>query len=98
MEAERLIEVGRRALADSTGAMEIMAEAWQVQALARAVGGRLVLSGPAELRGEARGLSEIVRLAGSTSAGDHVLVDPSDPFPEGYLLPDTWPGGSDVQS
>jgi proline racemase len=22
-----------------------------------------------------------------------VLVDPSDPFPEGYLLPDTWPGG-----
>jgi trans-L-3-hydroxyproline dehydratase len=26
-----------------------------------------------------------------------VLVDPSDPFPEGYLLPDTWPG-SDVQS
>jgi proline racemase len=26
-----------------------------------------------------------------------VLVDPSDPFPEGYLLPDTWPGG-DLQS
>ena len=26
-----------------------------------------------------------------------VLVDPTDPFPEGYLLPDTWPGG-DVQS
>ncbi|HKT45188.1 MAG TPA: proline racemase family protein [Gaiellaceae bacterium] len=25
-----------------------------------------------------------------------VLVDPSDPFPEGYLLPDTWPG-DDVQ-
>jgi trans-L-3-hydroxyproline dehydratase len=25
-----------------------------------------------------------------------VLVDPGDPFPEGYLLPDTWPGG-DVQ-
>ena len=22
----------------------------------------------------------------------HVLVDPSDPFPEGYLLTDTWPG------
>lgn len=22
-----------------------------------------------------------------------VLVDPTDPFPEGYLLPDTWPGG-----
>jgi proline racemase len=26
-----------------------------------------------------------------------VLVDPTDPFPQGYLLPDTWPG-SDVQS
>ena len=25
-----------------------------------------------------------------------VLVDPSDPFPEGYLLSDTWPG-DDVQ-
>jgi trans-L-3-hydroxyproline dehydratase len=25
-----------------------------------------------------------------------VLVDPTDPFPQGYLLPDTWPG-SDVQ-
>ncbi|MBI2781552.1 MAG: proline racemase family protein [Chloroflexi bacterium] len=26
-----------------------------------------------------------------------VLVDPTDPFPEGYLLSDTWPGG-DVQA
>jgi proline racemase len=26
----------------------------------------------------------------------HVIVDPSDPFPEGYLLTDTWPG-PDVQ-
>jgi len=26
-----------------------------------------------------------------------VLVDPTDPFPQGYLLPDTWPG-RDVQS
>jgi proline racemase len=25
-----------------------------------------------------------------------VLVDPTDPFPEGYVLPDTWPG-PDVQ-
>ena len=25
-----------------------------------------------------------------------VLVDPTDPFPEGYLLSDTWPG-PDVQ-
>ncbi len=26
-----------------------------------------------------------------------VLVDPTDPFPEGYVLPDTWPG-ADTQS
>jgi proline racemase len=26
----------------------------------------------------------------------HVLLDPTDPFPEGYLLSDTWPG-DDVQ-
>ena len=26
-----------------------------------------------------------------------VIVDPSDPFPEGYLLPDTWPG-TDLQA
>ncbi len=26
-----------------------------------------------------------------------VLVDPTDPFPEGYLLSDTWPG-DDVQA
>ena len=26
-----------------------------------------------------------------------VLVDPTDPFPEGYLLTDTWPG-ADVQA
>jgi proline racemase len=25
-----------------------------------------------------------------------VFVDPDDPFPEGYLLSDTWPG-DDVQ-
>lgn len=36
-----------------------MAEAWQAQALARTVGGQLVRCGPAELRTEARGLSEI---------------------------------------
>ena len=26
-----------------------------------------------------------------------VLLDPTDPFPEGYLLSDTWPG-DDVQA
>lgn len=59
MEAMRLIKVGGAALAGCGTAQEIVAEAWQTQALAQAVGGRLSLAGPPELRGEARALSEI---------------------------------------
>ncbi|MFE3070614.1 DUF6099 family protein [Streptomyces sp. NPDC059247] len=58
MEAERLIGLGRQALAESGTAQDIVAEAWQAQALAQAIGNRLALCGPQELRGEARGLSE----------------------------------------
>jgi hypothetical protein len=72
MEAERLIEAGRRALAASRGAMNVMAEAWQAQALARTVGARLVQSGPMELRSDARGLSEIG--GRGCSALDHPMV------------------------
>ncbi|MGW0120764.1 DUF6099 family protein [Streptomyces sp. NPDC003327] len=59
MEAERLVAVGRHALAASGTAQDIVAEAWQAQALAQAMGSHLALCGPLELRGEARGLSEI---------------------------------------
>ncbi|MFG2596252.1 DUF6099 family protein [Streptomyces sp. NPDC048462] len=59
MEAERLVAVIRQALARSRGTPDIIAEAWQAQALAQAVGSRLAASGPKELRGEAGGLSEI---------------------------------------
>lgn len=58
MEAERLIATGRRALADSRVALDIVAEAWQAQMLAQAIGHHLALSGPPELRGEALSLSE----------------------------------------
>ncbi|MEL5953253.1 DUF6099 family protein [Streptomyces sp. CLV115] len=69
MEAERLVGVSRRALAQSRGTPDIIAEAWQAQALAQAIGSRLAADGPKELRGEARGLSEI----GGRSSGslDH---------------------------
>lgn len=50
----------------------VMAEAWQAQALARAVGGQLARSGPAELRTEARGLSETCALGSAVL--DHPLV------------------------
>ncbi len=36
-----------------------MAEAWQAHALAQAIGSRLAVSGPPELRGEALGLTEL---------------------------------------
>ncbi|WP_406145319.1 DUF6099 family protein [Streptomyces sp. NBC_01012] len=72
MEAERLIAAGRSALAGSRGVSAVMAEAWQAQALARAVGGQLARSGPAELRTEARGLSETCALGSAVL--DHPLV------------------------
>ncbi|MFI6062194.1 DUF6099 family protein [Streptomyces sp. NPDC051286] len=72
MEAERLIEVSRRALAQSRGAPSIMAEAWQVQALAQAIGERLAAHGPKVLRGEARRLGEIGGSGGV--APDHPVV------------------------
>ncbi|WP_255955006.1 DUF6099 family protein [Streptomyces odontomachi] len=59
MDAVRLIGVGRRALAQSHEVPDIVAEAWQAQALAQAVGSRLAVGGPPELRGEALGLSEV---------------------------------------
>ncbi|MEV6161966.1 DUF6099 family protein [Streptomyces sp. NPDC052052] len=59
MDAERLVGVGRRALAQSRGTPDIIAEAWQAQVLAQAIGSRLAVDGPKELRAEARGLSEI---------------------------------------
>ena len=72
MDAERLIGVSRHALAQSRAVPDIVAEAWQAQALAKAIGDRLAVYGPPELRGEARGLSE----TGGRGCGvlDHPMV------------------------
>jgi hypothetical protein len=59
MEAMRLILTSRRALAGSGDAPGILTEVWQAQALAQAIGSRLAVSGPPELRGEALGLTEL---------------------------------------
>ncbi|MET9081754.1 DUF6099 family protein [Streptomyces sp. NPDC090075] len=59
MDAMRLIVVSRRALAHGAGVPELMTEVWQAQALAQAIGSRLAVSGPPELRGEALGLTEL---------------------------------------
>ncbi|OEV04529.1 DUF6099 family protein [Streptomyces oceani] len=61
MDAVRLIETTRQALARSSGLSEIVAEACQAQALAEAVGTWLAVSGPPGVRAEAIGLSEAGR-------------------------------------
>ncbi|ALV32793.1 DUF6099 family protein [Streptomyces sp. CdTB01] len=59
MDAVRLIVTSRRALAMGSGAPETLREVWQAQALAQAIGSRLAVAGPPELRGEALGLTEL---------------------------------------
>ncbi|MER7484390.1 DUF6099 family protein [Streptomyces sp. NPDC126497] len=59
MDAVRLIMTSRRALAAGGGAGELLTEVWQAQALAQAIGSRLAVAGPPELRGEALGLTEL---------------------------------------
>ncbi|MEU6477703.1 DUF6099 family protein [Streptomyces sp. NPDC047017] len=59
MDAMRLIVASRRALAGCGEAPAVLTEVWQAQALAQAVGSRLAVSGPPELRGEALGLTEL---------------------------------------
>ncbi|AZM59480.1 MULTISPECIES: DUF6099 family protein [unclassified Streptomyces] len=59
MDAVRLIVTNRRALAASRGIPELLTEVWQAQALAQAIGSRLAVAGPPELRGEALGLTEL---------------------------------------
>ncbi|MEU5111112.1 DUF6099 family protein [Streptomyces longwoodensis] len=59
MEAVRLIRASRHALAGSVGEAEILTEVWQAHTLAQAIGSRLAVSGPPELRGEALGLTEL---------------------------------------
>jgi proline racemase len=45
---------------------------------------------------ETRAIVPAIRGSAWITGVTHVLVDPTDPFPEGYLLSDTWPG-DDVQ-
>ncbi|WP_199548901.1 DUF6099 family protein, partial [Streptomyces sp. N35] len=59
MDAVRLIAATRGALARSEAPPDVLAEAWQAQALARTMAARLAVSGPPELRHEALDLSEV---------------------------------------
>ncbi|GEB52370.1 MULTISPECIES: DUF6099 family protein [Streptomyces] len=59
MDAVRLITATRQALAACADVPDIVAEAWQAQALAEAVGSHLAVNGPPAVRAEALGLSEV---------------------------------------
>lgn len=58
MDAVHLIKATRHALAECESVEGIIAETWQAQALAGAIGSHLAVSGPQSLRAEALGLSE----------------------------------------
>ncbi|MFI6346013.1 DUF6099 family protein [Streptomyces sp. NPDC050560] len=58
MDAVRLIETCRGALAQSGEVTDTLKEAWQAQALTQAIGSRLTTGGPRELRGDALALGE----------------------------------------
>jgi trans-L-3-hydroxyproline dehydratase len=49
------------------------------------------------LAGEREAIVPAIRGTAWITGVTRVLLDPTDPFPEGYLLSDTWPG-SDVQA
>ncbi|MFC0599023.1 DUF6099 family protein [Streptomyces palmae] len=58
MDAMRLIDANRHALAQAGTEQDVVVEAWQAHALAEAIGGHLTLHGPPEARTEASGLCE----------------------------------------
>jgi len=58
LDAVHLIKATRHALVECGSVREIIAEAWQAQALVEAVGSHLARSGPQSVRAEAMGLSE----------------------------------------
>jgi len=49
-----------------------------------------------ERLGETAAIVPAIRGSAWITGVTHVLVDPTDPYPEGYLIADTWPG-DDVQ-
>jgi hypothetical protein len=69
LDAVHLIKATRHALAECESVEDIVAEAWQVQALAGAIGSHLAVSGPQSVRAEALGLSEAGGQARRSSAG-----------------------------
>ncbi|MBW1600762.1 hypothetical protein JJV70_01290 [Streptomyces sp. JJ66] len=80
MDAVRIISANRAALARCGDGTQVVAEAWQAQALAQAVGGLLARCGPPEARAAAGALHATgVRPAGLAEARAARLTAVRDP-------------------
>jgi proline racemase len=83
----------RMAVLHARGLMAVGDEMTHASPLGSIFEGRIV----AETRvGDRAAIVPAIRGSAWITGITQVLVDPSDPFPEGYLLSDTWPG-DDVQ-
>ncbi|WP_308290625.1 DUF6099 family protein [Streptomyces marispadix] len=72
-----LIKATRHALAECESVEEIVAESWQVQALAGAIGSHLAAYGPQSVRSEALGLSEAGTQARRSGTGSGMRISES---------------------
>jgi proline racemase len=83
----------RMAVLHARGLMQIGDEMTHASVIGSTFDGRIV----SETRvGERAAIVPAIRGSAWITGITQVMVDPTDPFPEGYLLSDTWPG-SDVQ-
>ncbi|MEU3872988.1 MULTISPECIES: DUF6099 family protein [Streptomyces] len=85
MEAVRLIAATKHALARTVAlhrVEDIVAETWQAQALAEAIGSHIALHGPVEARAAALGLSEAGGRAALRTGGSRAtqLTEVRDPW------------------
>jgi trans-L-3-hydroxyproline dehydratase len=83
----------RMAVLHARGAMKVGDAMEHASVLGSTFAGRIVSETSV---GERPAIVPAVRGSAWITGITQVLVDPADPFPEGYLLPDTWPG-PDVQ-
>ena len=84
----------RMAVLHERGLMRVGDEMSHASVLGTTFDGRIVSETQV---GDRRAIVPAIRGSAFITGITQVMVDPADPFPEGYLLSDTWPGG-DVQA
>ena len=79
----------RLAVLHARGLMRVGDAMSHASAIGSTFDGRIVAEAAV---GDRSGIVPAIRGSAWITGITQVLVDPSDPFPEGYLLADTWPG------